>query len=226
MMLPTADEYARALPFPHAVVDGMFDDDALLDAVGEFPVESDGRWFTFDGELEQGKQQLIEPGAVWTFPAVARVLDILYSPLVVAALERMTGIDGLIPDVVGGGMHQTRQGGFLGMHVDSATDFGDRTMFRRLNVLLYLNRAWQYIDGGELILARLPEGSGAAHQLVVPGWNRLVVFDTNAHTWHGHPRAWMPAEPRRSLAVYYYTEEMPVGFDPERETTFVNEPLP
>lgn len=212
-MFPTRERYTATLPFPHAIVDGLFDDSALRQVVEEFPDVDDSRWYTFDAEHEQGKQQLVEPGAVWTFPHVAKVLDFLYSDATVAALTEMTGIGGLIPDVVGGGMHQTRAGGYLGMHVDSATDFDDRTLYRRLNVLLYLNRA---PSGGTL---QLRHGNDCV--TVEPTWNRLVIFETGDETWHGHPAPWRADEPRRSLAVYYYTEEMPVNFDPARETTFV-----
>lgn len=217
-MFPNPDDYRAALPFRHAVVDNAFIGPGFLDGVErEFPAASDSRWLTFDSEHEQRKQQLANEHTAVTFPQTGKVLSVMMGQGFVARLEHLTGIDGLIPRIEGGGMHQTLDGGYLNMHVDSATDFGARTMYRRLNVLLYLNHDWRPQFGGAL---RLRDDAGDWIE-IAPRYNRLVVFDTGPSTWHGHPDAWAGLLPRRSLAVYYYTATMPEGFDPERETTFV-----
>ena len=46
-------------------------------------------------------------------------------------------------------------------------------------------------------------------EAIAPIGNRAVVFTTGADTWHGHPDPLCcpPDTARRSLALYYYTEE-------------------
>ena len=68
-------------------------------------------------------------------------------------LEEMTGISGLIPDpyFVGGGMHETKRGGHLGVHADF--NIHDKLKLeRKLNLLIYLNEDWSPEFGGELEL--------------------------------------------------------------------------
>lgn len=218
-MFPDAAEYRSARPFPHAVIDDAFIGPGFLDGVDtEFPWSDDDRWLTFDTEHEHGKQQLANEYVAFTFPKTGAVLRVMQSEMFVMQLEQLTGITGLIPDIAGGGMHQTTRGGFLNMHVDSATDFGVRETYRRLNVLLYLNHDY---DGGELTLARRLHDTFVDEVQIAPRWNRLVVFETTRASWHGHTTPWRLHKPRRSLAVYYYTKDAPEGFDAERETTFV-----
>ena len=96
-------------------------------------------------------------------------------------------------------------------------------MYRRLNVLLYLNDDWTQRAGGALVLASRGATRWSAFSVVEPTWNRLVVFETSGETWHGHPHPWQRVTPRRSLAIYYYTLDAPPDFDPERRTTFTAE---
>lgn len=68
-------------------------------------------------------------------------------------LEGLTGIEGLIPDpyFVGGGFHETENGGHLNIHAD----FNCHKILkleRRINVPIYLNKDWQEEFGGQLEL--------------------------------------------------------------------------
>src|SRR5262245_46442302 len=68
-------------------------------------------------------------------------------------LEELTGIHGLIadPHLRGGGLHEIRRGGTLGVHADFNV-YTRLKIFRRLNLLIYLNRDWQDDWGGHLEL--------------------------------------------------------------------------
>lgn len=118
----------------------------------------------------------------------------------------MTGIQGLIPDpyFLGGGFHQTTNGGKLDVH----TDFNlhkELTLERRINVLIYLNRDWREEYGGCLELWN--SGMRECVRKIAPEFNRTVVFSTTESSWHGHPEPVQhpDALPRRSIALYYYT---------------------
>ena len=137
-----------------------------------------------------------------------------------AFLEKLTGIAGLIPDphLRGGGLHEIRRGGSLGVHADF--NFYKRlNLFRRLNLLLYLNENWSEEWGGHL---ELWDRTGKrCMQRIAPIFNRAVIFDTSNFSYHGHPH---PLEcpdnrSRKSLALYYYTVEAPADEDRTPHTT-------
>lgn len=205
------------LPFPHYVIDNTAWDVSLTHVVGEFPDPSDPRWHTFENEHEHRKQQM-DGEAAWNVgPACIEVLDAMGRSEFVQRVEDLTGIDGLIPNITGGGLHQTIEGGYLGMHTDSTIGFDGNDLYRRVNVLLFLNLAWAPSWGGAL---RLDTGPGTDFVEIAPRFNRLVIFETTPWTWHGHPESWESYVPRRSLACYYYTEDPPPGFDGHKETFF------
>ena len=66
-------------------------------------------------------------------------------------LEGLTTIEGLIPDPYfnGGGFHEIKPGGKLGVHADFRIN-EKLHLSRRLNMLIYLNRDWKKEYGGDL----------------------------------------------------------------------------
>ena len=75
-------------------------------------------------------------------PDAARaVAEEFCSPEFVEFLERLTGIENLMPDwsMDGGGLHQTLRGGHLNIHADFTTHHDHENWARRVNILLYLN---------------------------------------------------------------------------------------
>ena len=60
-------------------------------------------------------------------------------------LEKITGIDSLIPDcdLGSGGVHRSTRGGFLNIHADFTVHPYKKNWHRRLNVLVYLNERWE-----------------------------------------------------------------------------------
>ncbi len=125
-----------------------------------------------------------------------------FSPAWLQFLERISGIDNLIPDpyFFGGGFHNIPPGGFLKTHVDFNRH--DKWGFdRRLNVLIFLNKNWDLSWGGELCLGENSEVK------IPPLFNTTVIFETSDKSWHGHPEPLRcpEGESRKSIALYYYT---------------------
>jgi hypothetical protein len=121
-------------------------------------------------------------------------------------LEAMTGIEGLIPDpyYIGAGIHQVANGGHLDIHADFNLHVKMKVE-RRLNVLIYLNPDWQEEWGGSFEI--WDKEMTRKEASFVPIYNRMVCFSTGSDTFHGNPQPvnHPQGEPRRSIALYYYT---------------------
>src|SRR4029078_5720896 len=141
-------------------------------------------------------------------------------------LEALTGIEGLIPDphFEGGGLHETKRGGHLGVHADF--NVHERLgLERRLNLLIYLNEDWEDEYGGSLELGDKDMSECAVE--VKPIFARGVIFNHALDSFHGHPDplSCPPDRSRRSIATYYYTvAEDGIGLLPKRNTNSPQRP--
>ena len=152
------EQYRAADPFPHVVIDRLFDD-ADLDAVlREFPSPEAMRWMRFDNAREKKLGFYHELSEI--SPSIRRFLDAMNGFEMLAFLEQLTGIDGLIPDPYfgGGGLHQIEAGGFLKIHADFNVH-PKLKLDRRLNMLIYLNKEWKEEYGGQILNQLRREGA-------------------------------------------------------------------
>ena len=210
----SATAYATAAPFPHTVIDGVLTQDAFDGAVADFPAVDDPFW---RGYLHVNETKYSNTSPDTWGATLAAVAKDFCSPDFVDYLEELTGIQGLIPDwsMDGGGLHQTLRGGHLNIHADFSTHHVHEHWARRVNILLYLNTEWPKEWGGHLEL--WDRDMTACHARVAPAGNRMLVFSTSLDSYHGHPDGLTCPEgqARRSLALYYFTEES----EPVRRST-------
>ena len=196
-----ADQYQHAEPFPHIVLDDFLDQAMLKRVLADFP-SSENKFF-FDRDQERLKFQY-QPHEVQS-ALVRNLFAELNSQAFLGFLEQMTGIDGLIPDPYfeGGGLHETKRGGHLGVHADFNIH-DDLKLERRLNLLIYLNEDWDDDFGGQLELWKKDMSECSVR--VKPVLGRAVVFTTALDSFHGHPDPLNcpPERSRRSIATYYY----------------------
>jgi hypothetical protein len=187
-----------AEPFPHAVVDGWWDGALLERVAAEFPDPDAPGWRRY----ANGQESKLEgPPTLWG-QGIRDLLDRVAEQI--PTLERAFGIPDLSMETVGGGYHLIPPGGYLNVHTDFSRS-PKTGRYRRLNLLVYLNRTWTD-PGGRLQLCSADRVCAD----VAPEWNRTVVFATSSSSWHGHP---VPASRwRRSVAAYFYSPEPPVGF--------------
>lgn len=206
-------------PFPHWIVDHLWDDQLLDEVVGEFPNPDDGRWQRYQNALEE-KLALGPSG--WG-PATTQLAESLSDPAWIGYLESLTGITGLIPEFVGGGFHRIENGGMLGIHVDFNIS-PETGRYRRLNCLIYLNRDWHDEYGGHLELWSSGESPEISVK-ILPSFNRTAIFETSDSSFHGHPHPLKcpNGRARMSFAVYYYTELPPDNVSAAHSTIFLNE---
>ena len=209
--------YQNNTPFPHIVIEGLFNEEILDAVLEEFPdlSRSQGK-LEYDNEHEV---KLASIGEDHFGPRTKLFFHFLNSKPFIDFLEGMTGIDGLVPDphFFGGGLHELKHGGFLNIHADFNRHPKMR-LDRRLNLLIYLNKGWTDENGGQLEL--WDREMKVCHRMVVPAYNTAVVFSTTDFSYHGNPT---PVNcpnggSRKSLALYYYTngrpeEEINVGLE-------------
>jgi len=196
------ERYVTARPFPHIVLDGLFPDAVLEGVLADFPRPEEMK-ARFDNATEK------KLGYTYETPVRDNIRDFLWtmsSAPVLQFLEALTGIEGLIPDPYfnGGGYHETGRGGKLGIHADFRVN-EQLHLHRRINVIIYLNEHWDESYGGSLEL--WSRDMTMKCEQVAPVFNRCVIFNTDATSYHGHPDPLTTPEGvyRRSIALYYYT---------------------
>lgn len=202
-----ATAYRSGQPFPHIVLDDVLHPDVFERAVAEFPGIRDEFWKGYL-HVNETKYSNTQPDS-WG-QTLRSVAEEFCSPPFVEFLTRLTGIEDLMPDwsMDGGGLHQTLRGGHLNIHADFTTHHDHDNWARRVNILLYLNESWNTDEwGGQLELWDPKMTSCQAK--VTPAGNRMLVFTTTFDSFHGHPDPLTCPEDvaRRSMALYYFTEE-------------------
>lgn len=210
------EAFATATPFRHVVIDDFFEPGVLEPVLDEFPAPEEPDWYRRDNEHEI-KLSLDETSRMG--PSTRALFAEFNGQAFVNFLERLTGIEGLVPDphLFGGGLHQIRRSGYLKVHADF-NEHPRLDLHRRVNVLVYLNKDWQEEWGGHLELWS-PDMS-RCEKKVLPVFNRFVAFATTG-AMHGHPDplACPPERARRSIALYYYTKAQPVEESSGRHST-------
>lgn len=204
------NEYVTGQPFPHLVLDDFLPLDYANQVLEVFPDQHSPVWldWTKRDTVHQPRKQGIGHASrlVEVSPYLQNMLFAFNSYPFLHFLEILTGIDKLLPDphFHGGGLHQILSGGKLAIHADSNV-LGPLDLFRRVNVLLYLNKDWKAEYCGNLEF--WDPGLQRCVKSIPPIFNRLVVFDTNKKTFHGHPAPLNtpPDVTRKSIATYYYT---------------------
>lgn len=199
-----AGEYCFAEPFPHIVLDDFLPMELARTALAELPRRSLDSDVTFEmGYAGQHKRQILPEDCGSTARSIFHFFN---SAPVLQFLEGLTSIQGLIPDPYfsGGGYHETAREGFLGVHADFRVN-EMLHLHRRLNMIVYLNEDWREEYGGQLELWDRAMTHRCAS--VNPVFNRCVIFNTDADSYHGHPDPLQcpPDVYRRSIALYYYT---------------------
>lgn len=217
-------QYIQANPFPHIVINNFLPDELIKQILNNFPHESVEEEVKFEiGYAGQFKRQ-IPPVNCNGFNR--NLFAFLNSEPIIRFIESITGIDKLIPDpyFAGGGYHETKSGGLLGIHADFRIN-KELNLNRRVNMIIYLNEEWKPEWGGALEL--WDKSMTSVEQSVLPILNRCVIFNTDQDSYHGHPDPLTCPEhvSRKSIALYYYTASESVLFEtPAHDTMYKARP--
>lgn len=201
--------YLEQEPFPHAVLSGCWNHALLAECEKQI-----GHHVNWDGtkEFYGARRKRFCRDLDVLPPPVKSVINEASSPRFLSWLESLTGERGLLPDpyLLGGGIHSIMSGGFLKIHSDFNWH-ADLKLYRRLNLLLYLNSDWHEDWGGQLEL--WDSKVRTCKKRIPPTQNNMVIFTTDEKSFHGHPNPWQAPEGvhRNSLALYYYSVSRPLG---------------
>ncbi len=206
-----ATTFRTARPFPHIILDGLFDDLLIDAAAASFPPPEDPRWVTYPDPKEYGKRCLSDRTQIG--PPALELISELLDAGTSAQLTDLTGIPDLSPDLLGGGLHLSTTDARLAVHRDFNRN---GALARRLNLLVFLSDQPEDEPGGTLYLGERTQNSHVS-RAVAPRRNRTVIFECGPDSWHGHPIPISSGWQRKSIAVYYYS---PIPADwPEAHST-------
>lgn len=219
-------KYTTAAPYPHIAIDDFLPTDLANQILDNFPYESQKNAseyaLNYSG-IQKNKRQVF-PNDCNVF--CRHLFGFFNAAPFLQFLEGLTGIEGLIADPYfnGGGFHEISTGGKLGVHADFRVN-EQLHLQRRMNVLIYLNKNWQETYGGCLEI--WDQSMQQKVHSIAPLFNRCVVFNTDAHSYHGHPEPLTcpPDVTRKSIALYYYTASKGIYAEvPTNTTMYVSRP--
>lgn len=208
-------QYSLGYPFPHIVIDEFLPEFLVNKSLKELETYE---YWGYDNLI--GSRQVNKFFTPWCpenvkdidnyAPITKSILEYLNSSEVLKFLEELTGIPNLIADDTfnGGGIHKIDSGGKLDIHADY-TVHQFNGLYRRLNLLVYLNKEWDETWGGSLQLWEKDMSKSVKD--IFPLFNRAVLFNTAHDSFHGHPHPLNTPNnvSRYSYALYYFTKENP-----------------
>lgn len=213
------NSFDTAHPFPHIVIDGLFEPGMLERVALDYGRLSDEDWISYDNanEIKFGTRPNVQLS-----PDSQVYFDTIHRAKFTQFLTAITGIKGLVTDPMlrGGGLHEIAVGGKFKVHTDF-TRHVDTKLDNRLVFITYLNKGWQDAWGGSLELWTPTE----CVKKVVPVFGRSILFAHSATSLHGHPEPVNTPDgrTRRSAAAYFYTNGRPDPTPAERmSTSFLN----
>lgn len=204
-----APVFANAKPFPHVILDNLFDQHTYEMAKAAFPSVNSSIWKKPENAHTKGKfvtKRGPEGIKELLYTDLARnLLRELNSGSFLKFLGTVSGISGLLPDpyLAEAGFHCSGDGAYLDIHADFSHHDG-LNVERRLNLIYFINEAWSDKWGGFL---GLYDTDLCAINKIKPVGNRAVIFKTSDISFHGHPEPMKLPDGvyRRSIAMYYYT---------------------
>jgi len=205
-----AARFQRGNPYPHLVLDNMFDP-ALLEAVSsEMSHTRDKDWLHHNtGEFEK----LGQKSAASLQAAGFELFCLLQSAPFLYFLSEITGMWNLLADpyLHGAGFSIIPSHAKFDVHVDLNADTTNG-LTRRLVLIVYLNHDWKPEYGGQLELW----DEQAQHRVtsMEPVFNRTVLMEISESAYHGIAPVVEPTgRSRNSFMVYYNTAGEILGKD-------------
>ncbi len=197
--------YISSKPYNHIVLDNFFNDEVANEISTCFPSFSDKIWFEYSNPIENK----LASDDIRNFPPIiASAIHFLNSSEFISIVEDLTSIKKLASDpyMHGGGLHCSKKGGKLDIHLDYSIH-PKLKLERRINLIIYMTKEWNNEWGGAFEMWN--SDISKCEKMVYPKFNRAVIFNTDDLSFHGHPDPLLCPEnvSRNSIALYYLTEQ-------------------
>lgn len=211
------EAYTNGFPCKHIVMDNFFRPEIADQLYSNFPSID-----TLNVKRKSLNENKSEDYHFERFhPVFQDVKDVIIGELC-GVVGKITNLEGLYvtPDNTGAGLHQGSNGSRVDVHIDynMSTKYN---AWRRLNLLVYLNKDWKDEYGGALELWN--KEMTVCEKEILPNFNRAVIFYTDENAPHGYRKMELPEGiTRKSFYTYYYTNvEDGVKY---RDSTFLSRP--
>jgi Rps23 Pro-64 3,4-dihydroxylase Tpa1-like proline 4-hydroxylase len=198
------------------IIDNLLPNDLAQKIFDSFPNEEQMRLMKSFRETKFTSKNVKEME-----PIIGEALFAFQDERVVKLVEKLTGLKKQNPDpfLYAGGISLMKKGHFLNPHIDNSHD-KDRKQYRTLNLLYYVTPGWQEEFGGNLELW----DDQVLKKVTIPSlFNRLVLMETNAHSWHSVSPV-LVETPRACVSNYYFSPDSPSGHDYFHITAFSARP--
>ena len=211
--------FAKVQPYRHLIIDNFFTDPVAQALQAHFPTvaELKTHWKGLNENKSEGSNfEDFHP----TFNEIRQAMS---SQKVYDWVSEITGIADVFitDDALGTGLHQGTNGSFLDIHIDFNIHH-IKNVHRRLNLLVYLEKYWKDSYGGHLEMWN--KDMTVCEKLVLPKFNRCVIFETSEISYHGYSKITIPeGVTRKSFFSYFYTEQR-VGATTYHDTLFKTRP--
>lgn len=193
----------QALPFPHLVLEGIFNPRLLELVIEEFDTLSAAGWTDVKSSYESTRRSTL---GTRLGPASQLYFDIVNSGWYTEWLSAVIGVPYLLPDpkLFGGGLHESKPGASFAVHRDF-TYHRHVGLRNQMVMITYLNKGWQPEWGSSLEL--WDQDRKACVTRVQPEFGHTLIMPHGPTSYHGHPTPMQTPDgrSRRSVAAYFYT---------------------
>jgi Rps23 Pro-64 3,4-dihydroxylase Tpa1-like proline 4-hydroxylase len=212
------EKFNTAQPYRYVVLENFLQEDVALAMYENFPKIED-----LNVKRKSLNEDKSEDYHFERFhPVFSEVRAAINSAEFCKVMDGITGLQGLRTtlDALGSGVHQGKNGSYVDVHVDVNMNTV-ANLWRRINLLIYLNKNWQPEYGGDLEI--WDREMTRCWNKVSPVFNRAVIFYTDDNSPHGYNKINVPeGESRKSFYTYYYTE--PEANTTYRDSKFISRP--
>jgi len=212
-------QFLNAKPFPHIVIDNFLCQDLAEKLLAEFPALS--LMHSSHHYLFSKKHEL----SFWS--NISDLFSQLHQDLLSdefrTFISQVAGKQVFMDADYCGELHQSRDGGYLDMHVDFNLHPKNDSWVHELTLLIYLNKDWQDNYGGQLLMQH---HENPKMYEVSPIFNRCTIIRSDETTFHGYRRLNLPEDiTRKSILVNFYREVTPEQIPSRRPTIWAAEKM-
>lgn len=198
------------------VIDDLFPADAAKEIRNAFPPPDQMRLLRSFRELKYTSKSLEKFS-----PVISDATFAFQDQKVIDVISRITGHKDVVGDplLYAGGISAMAKDHFLNPHIDNSHDYEQKN-YRVLNLLYYCSPDWKVENGGNLELWN--DSVTESHE--IPSlFNRLVLMETNARSWHSVNKV-LANDLRCCVSNYYFSPHSPNGYETSHITFFKDRP--